>query len=76
MAGAPAARRGLVGLLKQGWNEIPEVLGATAGGLVGIAISCVALKIYYSKNLDNRRFKLIPVVVRPEDPRAKQVRTD
>lgn len=76
MAAAPVARRSLGQLFKKACDEIPEVVGATAGGILGTLISIYAVNLYYKKGLDNRRFKMIPVVVRPDDPRAKNLRTD
>lgn len=32
---APAANRGLVGLLKKGWNEWPELMVSGGAGLFG-----------------------------------------
>lgn len=73
---APVARRGAVALLKQGWNEIPEVIGSSAVALVGLGLAGLGLYNYYSKDGDNRRYKMNYVVMRPEDPRAARVRKD
>lgn len=75
MAAAPA-RKGLAGLLKQGWNEIPEVIGSSAVALVGVVLGVAGAVNYYSKDGDNRRYKSTYVVIRPDDPRAAKVRTD
>ena len=76
MAGAQVGKRTVGSLMKRAWNEIPEVAGATAGGIVGLGFTGIALYIYQKKDLSNRRFKLVPTVVRPDDPRAKYARYD
>lgn len=76
MSASPVVRRGAVALLKQGWNEIPEVVGSSAVALVGIGLAGLGLYNYYSKDGDNRRYKSTYVVMRPEDPRAAKVRKD
>lgn len=76
MASARVGRRTLGQLLRQGWNEIPEVVGATAGGIIGLGFMGVAAYLYKKKDLQNRRFKMVPTVVRPDDPRAKYARYD
>lgn len=76
MSASPVVRRGVVGLLKQGWNEIPEVVGSSAVALVGLGLAAAGLYNYYRKDGDNRRYKSTFVVMRPEDPRAALVRKD
>lgn len=76
MSASPVVRRGAVALLKQGWNEIPEVVGSSVVALVGIGLAGIGLYNYYSKDGDNRRYKMSYVVMRPEDPRAASVRKD
>jgi hypothetical protein len=73
---ASVAPRGLSALLKRGWNEIPEVVGSTAVAFVGLGLAGLGLIKYYSKDGDNRRYKLTYVVMRPDDPRAAKVRKD
>lgn len=75
MASAPA-RKGLGGLLRQGWNEIPDVVAGSAVALVGVGLAMLGLANYYRKNGDNRRYKASYVVFRPEDPRADKVHKD
>ncbi|XP_018567231.1 uncharacterized protein LOC108907881 [Anoplophora glabripennis] len=74
MAAAPS--RGLVGLFKRGWNEIPEVVGSCILGFVGIGITTGAVYLYYKKDGDNRRYKTVYTVIRHDDPKAAKVRTD
>lgn len=65
-----------VGLLKRAWNEIPEIVGATFMGLIGIGLTASALYMYYKKDGDNRRYKFEYTVIRHDDPRACKVRKD
>lgn len=76
MAANPQVTRGVYGLLKRGWNEIPEVVGSTGIALIGLVIGGVGLVNYYAKDGDNRRYKSTYVVMRPEDPRAARVHKD
>lgn len=73
---AAASNRGLVALFKRGWNEIPEIIGATFMGLIGLGLSATALKIYYDKDGDFRRHKLQYTVIRDDDPLAKRYKYD
>lgn len=66
---------GLVGLFKRGWNEIPEVIGSTFMGLIGLGLMGTALTNYYKKDGDNRKYKFDYVVIRHDDPKAAKVRT-
>jgi len=74
MATAPS--RGLVGLFKRGWIEIPEVMGSGVMALIGVGLGVTALSIYYSKDGDNRRYKDEYTVIRHDDPQAARVRKD
>ncbi|CAO1396467.1 unnamed protein product [Diamesa hyperborea] len=71
-----AANKTLVGLIKRGWNEIPEVVGSSVVGLVGIGLAGIGLVNYYRKDGDNRRYKHTYVVMRPDDPRVSKIRQD
>lgn len=75
MAAAPSSGR-LVGLFKQGWNVIPEVVGSSVVALLGVGLATVGLVQYYAKDGDNRRFKSTIVVLRPDDPLAAKIRKD
>ncbi|KAF5288028.1 hypothetical protein FQA39_LY15557 [Lamprigera yunnana] len=73
MAAVP--KKGIVALFKRGWNEIPEVIGSSFMGLIGIGIMITAATMYYKKDGNNRKHKLEYTVIRPDDPRAAKVRT-
>ncbi|XP_059607418.1 uncharacterized protein LOC132255415 [Phlebotomus argentipes] len=75
MAASPYGR-GLIGLIKQGCHEIPEVMGASALGIVSMCIGFGALYKYYQKDGDNRRYKFDYVIMRSDDPRAARVHKD
>lgn len=71
---ARLARKPLGQLFKQACDEIPEVVASVAAAVVGTGI-CMGCLVYYKKNdLSNRRYKFLPTVIRPEDPRAKNIR--
>lgn len=74
MSAAPS--RGLVGLFKRGWNEIPEIIGSSFMALIGLGLTGLALQTYYSKDADNRKHKLQYTVIRDDDPWAARVRRD
>lgn len=74
-AAAPQAGR-LATLFKQGWNEIPEVVGSSFVALLGLGLAGAGLVNYYAKDGDNRRFKSQIVVMRSDDPRAEKIRKD
>lgn len=59
-----------------GWNEIPEVMGAGAMGLIGIGLATAGCYKYYKNDGDNRKYKMAYIVYRPEDPRAAKVHRD
>lgn len=71
---ARAARKPLGALFKQACDEIPEVVGSLAAAGLGVAITIGVLSYYNSHDLQNRRYKFLPVVVRPDDPRATNQR--
>jgi hypothetical protein len=47
-----------VGVLKQGWDQIPEIMASTGLALFGLCLGGVGLYNYYAKDGDNRRYKL------------------
>lgn len=75
MAGI-ASRRTIGQLIKQGWDEIPEVLATTGMGVIGLALAGIGAYNYYNTDGDNRRYKWTYVVMRPDDPKAKLIRKD
>lgn len=68
-----AANGRFVSLLKQGWNEIPEILVAGSVALVTMAMSGFGIRYYYKNDLFNKKYKLYPVYMRPDDPRVAKV---
>ncbi|XP_068629017.1 uncharacterized protein NdufA3 [Battus philenor] len=73
---APATRRTLGQLLQQGWNEIPEVIGSTGLAVVGIVLGIVGVRNYIARDGDNKRYKQVYVIMRPDDPRVAKIRKD
>ncbi|XP_028157705.1 uncharacterized protein LOC135086937 [Ostrinia nubilalis] len=73
---ALASRKTLGQLLKQGYNEIPEVLASTGLALVGIGMATIGCYNYIKSDGDNRRYKMTYVVMRPDDPRVKLIKKD
>lgn len=63
----------LVALFKQGLNEIPELL--FAGSVAAICVVGGFIRMYhYDKNDEwNKRYKYLPVLMRPDDPRVAKV---
>lgn len=63
----------LVTLFKQGLNEIPEVI--LSGVAATLAVSAAATKVCYDRKhgKNNKVYKLYPVYMRPDDPRAAKV---
>lgn len=73
---AAQSSRGVANLLKRGWNEIPEVIGSSFMALVGVGLGLTGLYIYNQKDGDNRKHKFEYIVVRPDDPRAVQLKKE
>lgn len=65
-----------VGLFKKAWNEIPEIVGSSFMGLIGVGLTTIGLYTYYKNDGDNRRYKFDYTVIRHDDPRAAKVRKD
>ncbi|XP_045503024.1 uncharacterized protein LOC123699988 [Colias croceus] len=72
----PAARRTFGQLLKQGYDEIPEIYASTVMGLIGIGLGCVGVYRYNKNDGDNRRYKQLYTIMRPDDPRVKKIIRD
>ncbi|XP_076257022.1 NADH:ubiquinone oxidoreductase subunit A3 [Rhynchophorus ferrugineus] len=66
--------RGLIGLIKKGWNEIPEVMGSCVVGLIGLGLTANALYHYYANDGNNRKYKEIYTVYRHDDPRVAKLK--
>ena len=64
----------VVALFKRGWSEIPEIMGSSFMGLVGLGFSAIGTYLYYKNEAWNRPYKILPVVMRSDDPRADNVR--
>ncbi|KAJ0181426.1 hypothetical protein K1T71_003511 [Dendrolimus kikuchii] len=60
-----------MGLFKRGCWEIPEIMGASAIGLIGICLATIGVYNYIRNDGDNREYRSVYYIVRPEDPRAK-----
>lgn len=73
---AAAAPRGFIGLIRQGWNEIPEVMGSGVVALIGIGMGIYSAYGYAKKDGNNRRYKVLYVVMRPDDPRVRKIHKD
>ncbi|CAL8132566.1 unnamed protein product [Orchesella dallaii] len=76
MAVAQGARQSgkLMTLWKQGWNEIPEVMGASFYALIGIGLYGFSNYRYYKEERYNRRYKTRYTVYRPDDERVARIR--
>lgn len=63
----------LVGLWKQGLNEIPELI--FSGITAAIFVTAAAFKVHYNDRHENHNkvYKFLPVLMRPDDPRAAKV---
>lgn len=72
----PQFAKGLVPLLKQGWNEIPEVMASGAAALCAVVGSFYVLHLYEKKGLENKRYKQKFVIMRPDDPRVAKIHKD
>ncbi|XP_023020801.1 NADH:ubiquinone oxidoreductase subunit A3 [Leptinotarsa decemlineata] len=74
MSAAPSSR--IVALWKRGWHEIPEIMGSSIMGLMGIGMTVASVYYYYAKDGDNRRYKERYTVYRHDDPRVARIRKD
>lgn len=73
---AHAGRRTLRQLFQQGWTQIPEVIASSGLAVVGLVLGTYACYDYVKKDGDNRRYKKIYVIMRPDDPRVAKIRKD
>lgn len=65
-----------MGVFKQAWDEIPEIVASTALALFGLGLGGIGLYNYYAKDGDNRRYKYDYIVLRPDDPGVAKIRRD
>lgn len=72
MSAAPS--KGLIGLFKRGWHEIPEVVGSTFFLFAGLGFVGASLYLYSQKDGDNRRYKDQYTVYRHDDPRVCKIK--
>lgn len=66
----------LTALWKQGWNEIPEIMGSGCAALIGIAMGLYTVYDYEKNDGHNKRYKLFYTIMRPDDPRTAKVHKD
>lgn len=62
-----------VSLFKQAMNEIPEVVLSGVAATIFAGIAYAKIRYDYSHGAQNKRYKLQPVLMRPDDPRAVNV---
>ncbi|CAH3858390.1 uncharacterized protein LOC123708284 [Pieris brassicae] len=73
---AQASRKTLAQLIRQGYDEIPEIYASSVLALVGIGLGTVGCYNYYKRDGDNKRYKKMYVVMRPDDPRVAKIRKE
>lgn len=66
--------KGLVGLFKQGWWEIPEVMGSSFMALLGMGMATIGIYNYKQRGGENREYKAVYYIVRKGDPRADKLK--
>ncbi|XP_059483447.1 uncharacterized protein LOC132201352 [Neocloeon triangulifer] len=71
---AKASQTGLMALWKRGWSEIPEVMGSSVMAVIGLTMGVIGLKHYYDNDGDNRKYKNVYTVYRPDDPRVQNIK--
>lgn len=60
----------LGGLIRKGWWEIPEIMGASCFAILGIIMGTVGVYNYIKNDGDNREFKKVYMIMRPDDKRV------
>ncbi|CAH3858206.1 unnamed protein product [Pieris brassicae] len=63
-----------LGLIKQGFWEIPGVMCSSICALVGIGLGFAGLDRYEKNNGDNREYKSTYMIMRADDPRVKRLK--
>lgn len=71
-----AANGRFVALVRQGWNEIPEVMASGVLALFGIGLGTYTIYRHEKTDFANKRYKLYPVYMRPDDPRVAKIHKD
>ncbi|CAH0722944.1 unnamed protein product, partial [Brenthis ino] len=64
----------LFGLFKKAWWEIPEIMASSCLAIAGVVMGCIAVNNYIKNDGDNREFKKIFMIMRPEDPRVPRLK--
>lgn len=63
----------MVSLFKQAMNEIPEVVLSGVAATIVASIAYAKIHYDYANGGQNKRYKMIPVLMRPDDPRVAKV---
>lgn len=66
--------KSLVGLIKQGFYEIPAVMCSSICALVGLGLGFAGLERYKKNDGDNKEYKSTYMIMRPSDPRVRLLR--
>lgn len=66
----------LQGLIKQGFNEIPEIMVSGIAAVLSTVVGGIACYRFYKRDGANHKYKLLPVYMRPDDPRVAKVHKD
>ncbi|KAF6203419.1 hypothetical protein GE061_003838 [Apolygus lucorum] len=64
--------KGVVGLLKKGWHEIPGVMGTSVMALLGLGFGITGINNYLKNDKLAPTYKKSYIVVRPDDPKVKR----
>ncbi|XP_018336518.1 uncharacterized protein LOC108745011 [Agrilus planipennis] len=57
-----------VGLFKRAWHEIPEIVGSSFMGLIGIGCAIAGVYNYNKRHGNVRKYKTRYTVIRSDDP--------
>ncbi|KPJ17807.1 hypothetical protein RR48_06613 [Papilio machaon] len=60
----------LSGLIRRGWWEIPEIMASSCMAAIGIVLGIVGVYNYEKRNGDNKEYKSVYMIMRPDDPRV------